>query len=433
MRFLGSWLNWNLLFSRLIIEVTTRIGETGVGIRLESLSNWSKCLTSLQNNSEAALYFPQSTLLDVWWLLQTDNNLFLSVSFPPFFFLPKTCNILSRSWDTLRPVDVAQKHPYRACLAGLVGCCGFSASCPTTSSGGLRFCSSPGPSTIASSCWTRLPRVGSSSRRSRGTSGGPSTVSSSLPGDDWARERSKSEQKKGWKGEVGIDDREGSGGKWGRHKKKRLRDGVAEGCFFTWQTGPNDNTNNTSLWLHFMCVQTCFDWYCIFSQHTLRETSAAAILWMKSRQEQRSPPAFPSVSVSLRHNNCCCYPLSPVRKTHSWFLKLLWEMCFLITADGFRPFLFHLNNPKQNNSEAGWSEAVFGCWPESSRPSQHLFLFFFSSFFFECVCWKKPKSTMMNDLIRVVRCILLRGVKLCCVTGGNATCTWSKRKQQNTL
>lgn len=152
MRFLGSWLNWNLLFSRLIIEVTTRIGETGVGIRLESLSNWSKCLTSLQNNSEAALYFPQSTLLDVWWLLQTDNNLFLSVSFPPFFFLPKTCNILSRSWDTLRPVDVAQKHPYRACLAGLVGCCGFSASCPTTSSGGLRFCSSPGPSTIASSC-----------------------------------------------------------------------------------------------------------------------------------------------------------------------------------------------------------------------------------------------------------------------------------------
>lgn len=78
-----------------------------------------------------------------------------------------------------------------------------------------------------------------------------------------------------------------------------------------------------------------------FCRQTLQETSAMAILWMKSRQEQRNPLAFPSVSVFLRHNNCCCYPSSLVKTlmVYSWcekcvFLSLLMDVghfCFTST------------------------------------------------------------------------------------------------------
>lgn len=51
---------------------------------------------------------------------------------------------------------------------------------------------------------------------------------------------------------------------------------------------------NTSLWFHFTGVKTCFRCYCIPGTNTMGGTFTAAILWMKSWQEQKSSPAFPS-------------------------------------------------------------------------------------------------------------------------------------------
>lgn len=116
------------------------------------------------------------------------------------FLFAQKVYVLSKSWGTYRHVDqreflcgqstktyvctYVQKHPKLAWwqVSGTDDDCGgFTGRCSIISSGGLWFCSSLWPPTIASSCWTGLPKVGSSSRWSRGTSGGPSTVSSSLP------------------------------------------------------------------------------------------------------------------------------------------------------------------------------------------------------------------------------------------------------------
>lgn len=186
-------------------------------------------------------------------------------------------------------------------------CCGFD-RCSLISFGGLRFCSSLWPPTTSSSCWTRLPQVWSSFRWSQGMSGGPSTAPSSLPDirkEDWEKKRLE---------------------------RDRRREREAQ-----WQT-----LINTSRWLHFMWVQTCFDCYCILPTNIARDIyTAVAILWMKSQQECRNPSAFPSVSVSLRHNNCCCYPISLVKTliVYSYcekcvFLSLLMDsghFCFTST------------------------------------------------------------------------------------------------------
>lgn len=152
--------------------------------------------------------------------------------------------------------------------------------------GGLCFFSSLWPSAIVSFGCTRHPQAGFSSLWSRGTTGGPSTVSSSRPDGgmaEWTRKGFKCKRQK----------------KRGEASWMRGTDRQAE-----WQT-----LINTSLWLHFTGVQT---WIPViaFHQQTLWKTFAATILWMKSRKEQKSLLVFPSVSVFLRHNNCCCYPLS---------------------------------------------------------------------------------------------------------------------------
>lgn len=150
--------------------------------------------------------------------------------------------------------------------------------CSPISFGDLHFCSCLWASVTSSSCWTWLPQVWSSFRWSQEIPGGPSMVPSSLPDSRKA-------------------DRE----------RKRLERGRRCDREAEWQT-----LINTSRWLHFMWVQLVLT-VIAFCWQTLRETSAAAILWMKSQQEWWNPSAFPSVSVSLRHNNCCCYPISLVK------------------------------------------------------------------------------------------------------------------------
>lgn len=53
-------------------------------------------------------------------------------------------------------------------------------------------------------------------------------------------------------------------------------------------------------------------------------------------------------------------------------------MCFLITADGFRPLLLHRNNPKQNNLKwAGVKLSLIADWGTASWSALFFFLFSF--------------------------------------------------------
>lgn len=153
------------------------------------------------------------------------------------------------------------------------------------------------PLTTASSCWTRPPRVGSSSRWSRATRGDPSTVSSWRPGVGGVGRETEIVVKNVGKGADG-----------------RGVDKVKHGRAWSSRQGWATNTNKYSLWFHSTGVQTCFHCYCISGTNTVGGIFTVAILWMKSWQEQRSSPAFPSVLLFSRHNNYCCYPLIPGKK-----------------------------------------------------------------------------------------------------------------------
>lgn len=167
--------------------------------------------------------------------------------------------IFSKSWDMHRHVDqwepfcaqstktyvctYVQKHPNLVWwhVNGTDGdCCGFNGRCSIISYGGLWFYSSVWPSTIASSCWTWLRRVGSSSPWSRGTSGDPSMVSNSLPDNktaDWARKR--------WiiEGETRKKGGNGSTGGKKRVSDTERREMESQKALLVWQTGRMTNTN----------------------------------------------------------------------------------------------------------------------------------------------------------------------------------------------
>lgn len=135
------------------------------------------------------------------------------------------------------------------------GCCGFTRRCSSIPFGGLRFCSSLWPPMTSSSCWTRLPQVGSSFRWSQETSGGPSMVPSSPPDSgkgDWVTKRLK---------------------------RDRRCDREAE-----WQT-----LMHTSCWLHFMWVQTCYDCYCILPTNIAGDICSCNIMDEISTRVVKSP------------------------------------------------------------------------------------------------------------------------------------------------
>lgn len=191
---------------------------------------------------------------------------------------------------------------------------------PLISNGG--FGSSLGPPAIASSCWTGLPPVGFSSPWSRGTTGDPSTASSWRPGTregttEWERLRSKMAKKKKKKGETGrgkITVIKRGWSKEAGENRERHRE--------AWHGRKTDRMTNTnkyqplasfhmsaslfSLLLHFTC------------KHCGRRLQSQ--YYGRDLDKSRDLQAFPSVSVHLKHNNCCCYPLSLVIKKTTHFI-----------------------------------------------------------------------------------------------------------------
>lgn len=94
---------------------------------------------------------------------------------------------------------------------------------------------------------------------------------------------------------------------------------------------------------------------------------------MKSRQEQRSLLAFPSVSVSLRHNNCCCYPLSLVKnkKNPKKTLHSRCEKCVflsLLIDSGHFGFTSTIQN---KTSSSGLGSSCLWLLSREQLPSQH--------------------------------------------------------------
>lgn len=175
------------------------------------------------------------------------------------------------------------------------GCC--RNRCSSISFGGLLFYSSLWPTMTASSCWTRLPKVGSSSRWSRGTSGGPSTAPNSLPvsrTEDWKRTRSEWGTGEAWErregglldGHVVMKVEKQKAEAWSQRADRRC-DGQAE-----WQT-----LINTSLWLHFMWLQTCFDCYCISPTDIAGDICSGNIMDEISTRAEKSPGI--SFTISL--------------------------------------------------------------------------------------------------------------------------------------
>lgn len=148
---------------------------------------------------------------------------------------------------------------------------GFSLRCSIISYGGLWFCSSLWPSAIVSSYWTWLPQAGFSSLWSRGTAGGPSTVSSSRPGKwraTWATKRFIEKGKRGER-EQGSDEREGrEENRKVRHRRLFWYDRQAE-----WQT-----LINSSLWLYFTWGQACFHCYCFLPTHIVGDICSHSIM-----------------------------------------------------------------------------------------------------------------------------------------------------------
>ena len=184
-------------------------------------------------------------------------------------------------------------------------CCSFRRGRSSISFGGLCFLSSLWPTTISSSCWTRLPEAGSSSPWSRGTSGGPSTAPSSPP--DSTVNRGRGVWKEGRKSRAGkkwlskeMWETESRG--MNCHIRGRRRDGQAG-----WQT-----VINTSLWLRFHVCTNLF-WLLLhfIDKHCRRHLQRRYYGWNHiDERRKKNPPPLPLVSVFLGHNNCCCYRIS---------------------------------------------------------------------------------------------------------------------------
>lgn len=198
--------------------------------------------------------------------------------------------------------------------------------------GALKFGSCLWPSATASSCWTRPPRVGSSSRWNRATRGGPSTASSWRP----ERERENGGEIDMWGKGRGADGRGAVNVKHGRARQS-----------LHWHSrqGQATNTNKYQPLLSFHWSANLFSPLLHLGTNTVGGIFTATILWMKSWQEQRSSPAFPSVLLFARHNNYCCYLISSrVKRNNGWCAKVFF---FSLVKDSC-----HFSSTKQGE-EAG--------------------------------------------------------------------------------